>query len=272
MYQKHPRPDPLINPTGIEAYRPAEVADRIEEAGVAKASLPLAPLVTLSVLAGAFIALGAAGFTAVMAGTDAGLGPARLLGGVVFSLGLILVIVAGAELFTGNALIVMAWVDGRISLMALLRNWLAALVGNAAGAVIIALLMWQSGLLSGAQGEMARAIATSKAAMSFGEALARGILCNVLVCLAVWLSFACRSVADKILAIIWPISAFVLLGYEHSVANFYFFPAGIAAGADIGMGAVIANLAPVIIGNLIGGAGGVAISYWLAYGRREPDY
>jgi formate/nitrite transporter len=268
MYQRYPRPEPTVNPTGIESYKPAEVARRIEEAGIAKAGLPFIQLITLSILAGAFIALGAAAFTAVMAGVDAGFGPARLLGGAVFSLGLVLVIVAGAELFTGNALIVMAWVDGRIGLGALLRNWGISYVGNAIGAVSIAFLMWQSGLFNGLQGSMARDIATAKLALGPGEALVRGILCNMLVCLAVWLTFACRSVADKIAAIILPISAFVLLGYEHSVANFYFLSAGLAAGADVTLAGILANLVPVTLGNVIGGAGGVALSYWFAY---RPD-
>jgi formate/nitrite transporter len=271
MYQKHPRPDPAFNPTGVAAYQPAEVAQRIEEAGVAKSSLPFTQLLTLAILAGAFIALGAAAFTAVMAGADAGYGPARLLGGVAFSLGLVLVIVAGAELFTGNALIVMAWVDGRIVLGALLRNWLVSYLGNAIGAVAVAFLMWQSGLLDGAQGAVAQDIVTAKAALSPVSAFARGILCNMLVCLAVWLSFAGRTVADKAIAIVFPVSAFVLLGYEHSVANFYFFPAGIVAGAPVGIGAVLANLVPVTLGNIIGGAGGVALTYWLAYRRKDTE-
>ncbi len=188
-------------------------------------------LVTLSVLAGMFIALGAAAFTAAMAGADLAHGPTRLLGGLIFSTGLILVVVAGAELFTGNALIVMAWVDGRVGLGGLVRNWSLAYLGNLAGALFVVLLMGASGLLSGPAGETARQIAEAKEGLAFIPALARGILCNMLVCLAVWLTFAARSVADKLLAIVFPISAFVLLGYEHSVANMYLIPAGWAAGS-----------------------------------------
>jgi len=254
-----------VDPTGIDAYKPAEVARRIEEAGVAKSQLPLVPLATLSVLAGAFIALGAAAFTAVMAGTGMTDGPARLLGGVTFSVGLILVVVAGAELFTGNALIVMAWVDGRIRLPALLRNWGVAYAGNLAGAVSIALLMAFSGLLTNTVGETARQIAEAKVSLGWMEAFVRGILCNMLVCLAVWLTFAARGVADKILAIIFPVSAFVLLGYEHSVANMYLIPAGWAAGMPVDIAGLIGNLLPVTLGNIIGGAGGVALAYRLAY-------
>ena len=254
-----------IDPTGIDAYRPAEIARRIEEAGLAKAGLPLVQLVLLSILAGAFIALGAAAYTTVMTGAEPGSGAARLLGGVVFSTGLILVIVAGAELFTGNALIVMAWVDGLVGTAALLRNWVYAYAGNLVGALVIAGLMAMAGLLAGGVGETAIAIAKAKMALAWPEALARGILCNVLVCLAVWLTFAARSAGDKILAIVPPISAFVLLGYEHSVANMYFIPAAWAAGAPVDLQEFLANLVPVTIGNIIGGAGGVALTYRLAY-------
>lgn len=257
------------DPTGLEAYKPAEVAQRIEDAGVRKAALAAVPLATLSFLAGAFIALGAAAFTAVMAGTGLGFGPARLLGGVIFSTGLILVVVAGAELFTGNCLIVMAFVDGRVSLASLIRNWLYAFFGNFLGALSVVVLMGASGLLSGPVGETAQKIAEAKSALGPIEALARGILCNMLVCLAIWLSFAARGVADKILAIVFPISAFVLLGYEHSIANMYLIPAGWAAGSPVDIGGFLGNLVPVTIGNIIGGSGGVALTYWLAYRPRN---
>ena len=254
-----------IDPTGLDAYKPAEVALRIEEAGVKKAALAAIPLLTLSVLAGAFIALGAAGFTAVLAGTTPGFGPARLLGGIVFSTGLILVVVAGAELFTGNTLVVMARVDGRVSTAALLRNWAYAFIGNLIGALSVVLLMYLSGLLEGLKGDAARGIAEAKVALGPMEAFTRGILCNMLVCLAVWVSFAARSVADKILGIVFPISAFVLLGYEHSIANMYLIPMGWALGANVTMASFLGNLVPVTLGNIVGGAGGVALTYWLAY-------
>ncbi len=262
MSDQPSRPDP----TGIDAFRPAEIAARIEAAGVVKAGLQPLPLAVLSVMAGVFIALGAAAFTAVMAGTDPGYGPSRFLGGLVFSLGLVLVVVAGAELFTGNALIVMAWVDRKVTTRALLRNWAYAFFGNLAGATLIAVLMWGSGLLTGAPGEMARKLALAKVSIGFSEAVVRGILCNMMVCLAIWITFAARSVAGKILAILLPISGFVLLGYEHSIANMYLIAAGWAAGAEVGPAGYLGNLAAVTIGNIIGGAGGVAITYRLAYG------
>lgn len=254
-----------IDPTGLDAYKPAEVARRIEEAGIRKATLPAVPLLTLAVLGGVFIALGAAAFTAAMTGMPMDSKPARLAGGLIFSTGLILVVVAGAELFTGNALIVMAWVDRRISSRALLRNWTFAFFGNLLGALAIAAFMWASGLLSGAQGETARSIAEAKISLGPAEAFVRGILCNMLVCLAVWLSFAARDVAGKILAIAFPITAFVLLGYEHSIANMYLIPAGWAAGAPVSLTGFLGNLLPVTLGNILGGSGGVALTYWLAY-------
>lgn len=261
-----PAPEPRRDPTGIDAFRPAEVARRIEEAGTAKAALHALPLAVLSVMAGIFIALGAAGFTATVTGTDLAYGPTRFLGGLVFSLGLVLVVVAGAELFTGNALIVLAWVDRKITLSALLRNWAFSFTGNLFGATLIAVLMWQSGLLVGPPGETARKIALVKVSIAMPEALMRGILCNMMVCLAVWLTFAARSVADKILAVLLPIAGFVLLGYEHSIANMYLIAAGYAAGAEITLAGYLHNLVPVTLGNIIGGAGGVALTYRLGYG------
>ena len=252
------------NPTGLDAYKPAEIARRVEEAGVAKAHLPAAQTMTLAILAGVFIALGGAAYTAVMTGVDP-TGPARFLGGVVFSLGLILVIVGGAELFTGNALMTMAAVDRKITLTALLRNWGIVYLGNLIGAVVLAVAMLGTGLLDGPIGATASSITVGKAALSPLEALTRGILCNALVCLAVWLTFAARTGAGKILAILWPISAFVLLGFEHSIANMYLLPQGIIAGAQVEIGAVIANLFWVTLGNIIGGAGGVALAYRFAY-------
>lgn len=255
-----------------DAYKPAAIAALIDAAGVAKARLPLTQMLILSILAGVFIGFGAAAYTAVMTGADPGHGPARLVGGVVFSLGLILVIVGGAELFTGNALMIMAAVDRRISLRRLLRAWAIVFTGNLVGAVGLALAVNLSGLLQGPMGATGMMIAEAKVALPMSEALVRGILCNALVCLAVWLSFAARTVAGKILAIIWPISAFVLLGLEHSIANMYFLPQGWAAGADFAPGKALTGLAVVTLGNIIGGAGGVALAYRLAYpGPRSAD-
>lgn len=256
-----------FDPTGLDAYKPAQIAALVEAAGVNKARLPLLPLLALATLAGAFIALGAVFYTMVMTGVDVGFGPARFLGGLAFSLGLVLVIVGGAELFTGNALIVMAWVDGLVSGASLVRNWVWVYLGNFIGALVIVALMAGTGLFDGAFGQLTAKIAQNKFALSPVEAFFRAILCNILVCLAVWLSFAARSVTGKVFAIIWPVTAFVALGFEHSIANMYFLPAGILAGAAGGFGDIAQNLLIVTLGNIVGGAGGVAAAYWAAYRR-----
>lgn len=258
------------NPTGIDAYKPAQIAELVETAGVAKAHLTVGQTLTLAILAGVFIGFGGAAFTMAMTGVDPGFGPARFLGGVVFSLGLILVVVGGAELFTGNALMTIAAVDRKISPRALLRNWGLVYLGNLVGAIALALALAATGLLDGPMGATASAIANGKADLSATQAFARGVLCNALVCLAVWLSFAARSVAGKIMAVLWPIAAFVLLGLEHSVANMYLLPQGALAGADFGLGAAMGNLFWVTIGNIVGGAGGVALAYRFAYLRNTP--
>ena len=254
------------NPTGIDAYKPAEIAVLVESAGVGKAHLPFVQMLVLAILAGAFIALGAAAYTVVMTGADPAYGPHRFLGGLVFSLGLVLVIIAGAELFTGNALMTMAAVDRKITATALFRAWTIVYLGNLAGAVLIAGLVAATGLLDGAMGETARGIAEAKAALGTVEAVSRAILCNILVCLAVWLTLAARTAAGKILAIPLPIAAFVALGLEHSIANMYLIPQGMFAGANPGAGAVLHNIAVVTLGNIVGGVGGVALAYRLAYG------
>lgn len=259
--------------TGIDPYSPPQIAARIEASGVAKAEAPLLTTVVLGVLAGVFISFGAMLYTVVMTGVDAGFGPARLLGGTAFSLGLVLVVIAGAELFTGNNLIVMAWADRRITGRQLLGNWLAVYLANFVGAAAMALLVHWSGILElsgGASGRTAAAIARAKAELGFAPAFFRGVLCNALVCLAVWICLAAHDVAGKILAIVIPISAFVALGFEHSVANMYLIPAGMLAGAAIPLRAFAENLVPVTLGNIVGGSGGVAIVYWIVYcrGRR----
>ena len=254
-----------MDPTGIDAYRPSEIAQRIAVAGIAKTKLPLLPLATLGCLAGVFIGFGALFYLAVLAGADAGHGPTRLLAGLAFSLGLILVVVGGAELFTGNALIVMAWVDGLVSGPALLRNWGLVYLANLLGALALCALVIMAGLHAGPVGAVAARITVAKFQLPALELLTLGVLCNALVCLAVWLSFAAHDVAGKILAIILPISAFVALGLEHSVANMFLLPFGLAAGAPGGAVDVVRNLGWVTLGNFIGGAGGVALSYWAAY-------
>ena len=264
--------EPPRNP--FDAYSPREIALHVEQVGVAKARLPTLDTLALAVLAGAFIAFGAMFFTLVTTGNDIGFGLNRLIGGVAFSLGLILVVVGGAELFTGNNLIVMAWVDRKITAARLLRNWALVFAGNFVGAAGAALLVHLSGVLQlgeGAFGAMAAQIATGKATLPFVDAFFRGVLCNALVCLAVWLCFAAHTVSGKILAIIFPISAFVALGFEHSIANMYFLALGWLIGApSVDAAGFFTNLVPVTLGNIVGGSVLVALVYWLIYDR-DPE-
>ena len=255
---------------GSDAYAPKEIAARVREVGVGKARLPLMTLALLGVLAGVFIGLGALMFTLVASDASLGFAATRLLGGLVFSLGLVLVSIAGAELFTGNNLLAMAWASGRISTGELLRNWVVACTANAVGAAGLALVVYLAGhaaLNQGAVGQAALRIALAKLQLGVGEAFWRGVLCNVLVCMAVWMVLAGRSVTDKVLAIVFPITAFVAAGFEHSVANFYFFALAALLGAPIGLGDVLRNLGPVIAGNIVGGSIGVAGVYWVIYLR-----
>ncbi len=266
-------PMPEQSPRNMfDAYSPREIAMHVEEVGVAKARLPVLDTLALSVLAGAFIAFGAMFSTLVVTGNDFGFGINRLIGGVAFSLGLILVVVAGAELFTGNNLIVMAWADRKITALQLLRNWTLVFAGNFVGSVGAAVLVYLSGVLQlgdGAFGANAAQVASAKVALPFIEAFFRGVLCNALVCLAIWLCFAAHSVTDKILTIIFPISAFVALGFEHSIANMYFIPLGWLLDADgVSVASFLGNLIPVSLGNIVGGSVFVALVYWLIYDRQ----
>lgn len=254
-----------MGPTGLDAYKPARILELIEQAGIAKARLPLLPLLTLGGLGGAFISFGALFYLAVLTGADPSYGPIRLAAGAAFALGLILVIVGGAELFTGNALMVMAWVDRRIGARDVLRNWVLVYAANLAGALVIAALVNAAGFDSGELARLAARIAAQKIALPPQELLARAVLCNILVCLAVWLSYAARDAAGKVLVILPPIAAFVALGFEHSVANMFLLPLGLLGGAPITGGDIVRNLCWVTLGNLIGGGGGVALSYWAAY-------
>ncbi|HCB49480.1 MAG TPA: formate transporter FocA [Chloroflexi bacterium] len=290
----------------IDALLPAEMALRAEKIGVSKAHMSLFTLFALGVLAGIFIALGAIFATTVTAPTM-GVDPAtgaplakwlpfgitKLIGGVSFCLGLILVVVAGAELFTGNNLIIMAWANRRISTSSLLRNWAIVYVGNFVGAILTVIVMLLSGQYTfgnGAVGLNALNIAQVKVGYGFIQAVFLGSLCNMLVCLAVWLVFSARTTTDKILSIIFPITAFVAAGFEHSIANMYFVPIGLgikqfagdAFWSSIGSSAanyaaltwgnfLLRNLLPVTIGNIIGGALGVGVVYYVIYLRNKPS-
>jgi formate/nitrite transporter len=271
-----------------EDYSPPQVAQRVEAVGMAKGTGNISSTILLGILAGVFIGLGAMFCTVVTTDLGLGFGLTKLIGGISFCLGLILVVMAGAELFTGNCLIVMSWMSGRTSLAKLLRNWGLVYFANLLGALSLAGLMfytYQWGFNNYGVGANALLIANAKVNLSFGSALARGILCNVLVCLAVWLCFSARTVTGKILSILFPITAFVAAGFEHSIANMYFIPTGIllanqpavleaaeltaSSVSNLNWAGFIANLVPVTIGNIIGGGILIGAIYWLAYLSRE---
>jgi formate transporter len=292
------------NEIRIDALLPPEMATRAEYLGVRKAEMPFLKMLMLSVLAGAFISLGAIFATTIGAGgmavasTDGTIafntglpyGVTRFLMGFVFSLGLILVVVGGAELFTGNNLIVMAWANGKVTGRALLRNWVIVYLGNfigSIGTVILMFLTRQYTFGANSVGITALKIGVAKTEFTFLQAIALGILCNALVCLAVWLTYSARSTLDKILAIIFPITAFVAAGFEHSIANMYFIPYALfikdfdpefvsAVGDKVAhldlltwRAFLFNNLIPVTIGNIIGGTILVAAVYWAIFLR--PD-
>jgi formate transporter len=272
---------------GLDALPPGEVARKAESVGETKSTMDPAKVFVLAVLAGAFIAMGAIFATTVMSGTHSSYGAVRALGGLAFTLGLILVVVAGAELFTGNNLIVMAWASRRVSSVRLLGNWTLVYVGNFVGAIATAALMLAAKQYTfghGAVGETALTIASAKTSLGFFQAIALGAFCNALVCLAVWLSYGAHTTTDKILAVIPPIAAFVAAGFEHSVANMFFIPMGLLIKTDHTWIAsmhglpdlshltwgrfFLHNLVPVTIGNILGGAGMVGAVYWFVYLRR----
>jgi len=293
-----------VNPDGFDALLPAQMAVRGVEIGLKKSATGTEATFVLAVLAGAFIALGAAFATTVGAGAltvtgaDGQLatialpfGLNRLLVGIAFSLGLILVVVGGADLFTGNVLIVMAWASRRVSTARLLRNWAIVYAGNLVGAVSTVALVVLGGwyrIGNGSVGAAALTTASSKVAHTPAEAFFLGILCNILVCLAVWLTYSARSTTDRILAIVPPVAAFVAMGFEHSIANLFFIPVAIAiravappefwaatrldpsAFASVDVAGLVANQVPVLMGNVVGGAVFVAAVYWLVFLRGNP--
>ena len=277
----------------LDSLLPPEMALKAEQAGIKKAGMGLVQTSALAVLAGAFIALGAMFATTVSAGGALPYGVTRLLAGLAFSLGLILVVVAGAELFTGNNLIVMAWAGRKVSTLRLLRNWAIVWVGNLVGslgtvAIMLATRQYEFG--GGAIGLSALSTADAKAGLGFLQALALGVMCNALVCLAVWLTYSARTTTDRILAVVPPITAFVAAGFEHSVANMYFIPMGLSIKATAPetfwteihkttadyanltwSNFFVHNLIPVTIGNIVGGALLVGAVYWFIYLRRRPE-
>jgi formate/nitrite transporter len=293
MTDKAPPPQSIT----FDTILPPAMALRAEAGGVARAAMDPLAVFVLSLLAGAFIAFGAVFATTVGAvgiGSDPGppYGVMRLLAGVVFCAGLTMVIVGGAELFTGNNMLVMAWASGKVTTRAVLANWGIAFTGNFIGAIATAALVFVSTQYTfggGSVGLNALTIASGKTALAIGPAFMLGILCNVLVCLAVWMCYSARTNIDRVVTVLPPISAFVAAGFEHSIANIYFIPMGlfIKAGAPesfwkaIGKSPadfpsltwdnfILSNLIPVTLGNIVGGSVLVAAVYWFVYLRKTP--
>ena len=277
--------------SGFDALPPPAMARKAADSGAAKAGADLVSTFALAVLAGAFIALGAAFATTVLAGSSSlPYGVARVLGGLAFSLGLVLVVGAGAELFTGNNLLVIAWASRRIATTRVLLLWAVVYAGNFVGAVATAGLVVaarQHTFGKGAVGDTALGLAATKTGLGWGQAVALGVLCNALVCLAVWLTYGARSLVDRVVAVVPPVTAFVALGFEHSVANMYFIPyallvkgdqawlagrSGLPDLAGLTWGRFLwHNLVPVTLGNLAGGTLLVGAVYWFVYLRpRNP--
>lgn len=273
----------------MDSLMPDKMAKQAENAGIKKANRSFLKTFVLAILAGAFISFGAIFATTITAEPTLSPGFTKLMGGLAFSLGLILVIVGGAELFTGNNIIVMSWANKRIKTTQVLRNWSIVFVGNFIGAISMAILMFYSLQYSsgnGSVGAKALSIGEAKCSLGFTQAIILGILCNILVCLAVWLCYSAKTTSGKILAILFPITAFVAAGFEHSIANMYFIPKALlikssaneAFWASINSSPemyenltwgnfIVNNIIPVTIGNIIGGAVMVGFVYWFVYLR-----
>jgi formate transporter len=287
MSDRVPPPQPPI--FNLQAYSPAEIKEAVEKVGVKKANLPPLASFMLAIVAGGGIGFGALYYTIVVSDPTLSFATARIVGGLAFSLGLALVLIGGAELFTGNNLIVMAWASGKVSTRTMLRNWTIVYLGNLVGALGLIVLVFLSHHLDTNDGRIGLSVlntAAGKIRPDFLTLFIKGILCNVLVCAAVWLAYAGRSVTDKMVAVILPVSAFIAAGFEHCVANMYFLPlawllvqtghapANVDA-SSITMSGMVHNLLPVTLGNIVGGAGFVGAAYWViyraAFGTSYPD-
>ncbi|WP_294937797.1 formate/nitrite transporter family protein [Tardiphaga sp.] len=264
---------------GSDAYSPAEIQDRVEKLGVKKARSPFLPEFMLSVVAGGSIGLGGMFFLIVLADPTLGFALQRLLGGTVFTLGLALVMIGGAELFTGNCLIVMAWCNGQLRTAEVLHNWTLVWCGNLVGALGLVFLLYMSHFVDLNKGEAGAAVlklAIGKMAPDMVTIFFKGILCNLLVCLGVWLAYAGRSVTDKMIGMWLPVSCFVAAGFEHCVANMFFLPMAwvlvqtghVPGGVDVSTVTLLNiahNILPATLGNIVGGGGFVGFVYWVIY-------
>jgi formate transporter len=253
-----------------DALQPADIAQRVEVVSVQRAAQTTNSLIVLGLLGGIYIGFGGAMATLVLTDNGLGFGLARLTAGVAFSLGLILLVIAGGELFTGNNLMVLALATRKIPARSMWRNWILVYAANAAGALLLAFAIHHAGVLDGGGIRVTAArIAEAKVELGFLPAFLRGVLCNVLVCLAVWLSVAARSVVGKVIAIIFPIAAFVALGFEHCIANLYLLPIGMLSDAKVTLAGVFGNIAPVTLGNIVGGVS-MGAAYWFTYLEGSP--
>lgn len=266
-----------------EALSPQEIVMQTLTSSVRKVRKSVLTTFLLGILAGAFIGLGALFFTIVKSDATFSFATQQLVGGLVFSVGLILVVVAGAELFTGNNLIAISWANKRISTTEMIQNWIIILVSNMLGAISLVLMVYLSGHINANDGAIAKAyvdMAIGKTSLSFTEAFLRGVLCNILVCLGVWMAMGGKTVTDKILAIIFPITLFVAAGFEHSIANLYILPMGwliqqfaetATVGPQISFTGIVNNLIPVILGNIVGGSILVGLMYHFIYLRNQKN-
>jgi formate/nitrite transporter len=265
--------------TGVDALTPAEMEEKAEKVGIKKATMPLLPSFLLAVVAGGAIGLGGMYFCIVLADSSLSFAVQRVLGGSVFALGLALVLVGGAELFTGSTMTIMSMASGHITVPQMLRNWVVVWVGNFVGALGLVFLVFMSHHMEmngGAVGAAVLKLALGKIQLDGTTIFFKGILCNLMVCLAVWLAYAGRSVADKIIAMILPIGLFVAAGFEHCIANMYFLPMAwllsvtghVPAGLDVSaitIPGIAHNLLFATLGNIVGGSVMVGGMYWLIY-------
>ncbi len=271
-------------------FTPAEIAENYVAAGKAKINTKTGKIILLAILAGVFIALAGVGSTTVAVSVEAAsLG--KFLGACVFPAGLTMVVLAGGELFTGNCLLTIPLLQREIKFGGMLKNWLFVYIGNLIGALLVAAAVVYShepGLFGNGEAVSMLSTAVTKTSMTFGDAFIRGILCNFLVCIAVWITFAAKDVVGKILGLFFPIMLFVLCGFEHSVANMYFIGAGLfaknipayaeaAAEAGLDLSGLTwgtfwtTNLIPVTLGNIVGGAICVGCVYWAVYLRKKEN-
>lgn len=272
-----------VNVSSTEALAPAQITAKAEDLGITKTEMSFSRSFMLSIMAGAFISMGAMFFCLVVGDPNLPFAIQRVLGGLLFCLGLILVVVAGAELFTGNTMIVMTAASKRIKWSAVWKNWVVVFIGNFIGALIIVGLVFLAempSMNSGQVGQTMVSVAAGKMHAGWLALFAKGIMCNFLVCLGVWMAYASKTVADKILAVIFPITAFVACGFEHCVANMFFLPMGALLAslgiapasidpATVNMVGALYNWSATVPGNIVGGAIFVGLAYWLIYRKKQ---